>query len=143
LETKESNTNPDSSEYLIIDFDCGICTTFWSRVLKFDKYKKLQLLPISTINQLTYSFSGTINEANIAFVDKQGIYFAKSRAIFEAFKRLAFPFNILGYVLSNIVFETLVNPFYIVIRDNRHRISNYLGLKSCEINYKSDKLSRI
>lgn len=124
---------------LIIDGDCGICTHFGMFLKKYDKYYNYKLITLNQVSNNNEIIKNNISFDNINFIGSNNTYYQKSRAVFEAMKLTSGIFKIIGILGANSLVPIVINPFYNLIRDNRSRISSFLGYKACEINYTSKK----
>ncbi len=124
-----------TKEYIIIDYDCGICTHTWNYYLTFDINKNLTPIGLATIPDSDYDFKDKVSMLNINFVDANGRVFHKARAIFEALKRTSGLWKIAGYLGANPIVSSLFVPIYAIIRDNRSQISKMIGLNACNLSF--------
>lgn len=140
MERKDWGIKMDKpKEYIIIDYDCGICTHTWNYYLSFDINQHLTPIGLASIPDSDYPFKNEVSLLNINFVDANGRVFHKARAIFEAQKRLSGFWKIAGYIGANPIISALFVPIYALIRDNRSLISKMLGMNVCTVNFATIK----
>lgn len=119
---------------VVFDGDCGICSASANYIERIKKTGSLETIPSFLFDFSYYKIEESTAELTVIFIDNlnQKVYY-RTRAIMEIFKHLGGIYKIIGYLLSNSIFEYLANPVYDLIARNRAYFSTKLGLNACKI----------
>ncbi len=123
--------SPAQQDVLIYDGDCGVCQWAASWLKRRDKAHRMAILPFQEIDPADYWPGLTVQECArvVQFISAEGRRFTAARAMFEALRRLPFPWSWLAALL--IPFSPVFEPLYALFARHRFRVSAWLGLDAC------------
>ncbi|HDR03700.1 MAG TPA: DUF393 domain-containing protein [Candidatus Marinimicrobia bacterium] len=118
---------------IIYDGDCGIC----QRLLNFVLHRS-RSNPTALVNQNLAQFSELtfipqkLAKEQVLWIENEKIY-AGSQAIAEVFKTMPAFWRLLGFVINLPGLRSVSQMIYLQIGRKRHKISELLYGKACEI----------
>ncbi|MHA2364970.1 MAG: thiol-disulfide oxidoreductase DCC family protein [Candidatus Hodarchaeales archaeon] len=115
---------------IIFDGDCGLCNAFRKFVKQLDKNNLLLFRPYQNRKYLKkYRISQDEAGKELYLIKANNEIFKGSIAVFKVITFLPSFWKALGQV--GVVFSPIIEPFYRIIANKRHFISQKLGMTAC------------
>ncbi len=120
---------------LLYDSDCGICSEAVVWLYKNNYHRHFSILPYYEFNFLNYpSISIELAQQTIIIINKEsGDCYTHGNAVILLLFVMGGNYRKISKLIRQYKLTTLLNSLYKFIANNRGKISELLGFKSCKI----------